>query len=85
VRKRRTKSQPRRGKRDQPKFEYAIPEKEKLLTERLALRQEESRTEAAVYHVATEQEVPATIENETATLELGMVDPELEANMTDPS
>jgi len=49
------------------------------------LRQEESRTEAAVYHVATEQEVPATIERETATLELGMVDPELEANMTDPS
>jgi hypothetical protein len=82
ARKRKAKSQPRRDKRDQRKFEYAINEKEKLLAERLDVRLEESQTEAAAHHVATEPEM-ATSEKETATLEIDMVDPELEAVQTD--
>lgn len=85
VRRRKAKSQPRRDKRDQRKFEYAITEKQKLLADQLALRLEEPRTEADLQHLATEQEAPAMIDKDTATLEFGMVDPELQANMTDPS
>lgn len=85
ARKGKVKNHSGKDKRDQRKFEYAITEKEKVFAERIEVKSEEPRKEAALHLVANEQEVAAASEKATATLEIGMVDTELQEQMTDPS
>jgi len=64
---------------EQREFEYAITKKEKLLAERLGMTQEASADDA-VRSQKRDQQMSSSNESK---LELGMPEPELEANQTD--
>lgn len=77
-----TKNQPRKDKRDQREFEYAIADKDKLLAERMGISHEQTGIEAGVDGQMKEEQLVPTTEN-IAAPEFAMVDSEVEVNETD--
>ena len=79
ARKRKHKRKPKVAKRDRRRFEYAITEKEKQLAKGVGVRAAQAATEAVLPQNVGHPEVTATTESGSPTMELGVVDTELEA------